>query len=110
MGSRIALFFSSATVAGAFSQFFYRFQRGNTIFHNFPEAVCFLLPFLKWMELVEDQVRVYSIIRSVLFMFSIRVGMDFHSRRVGDNCNRHGILLDYSGLPRYCDISDTGRA
>jgi MFS family permease len=59
MGSRIALFFSSATVAGAFSQFFIAFREGTLFSHNFPEAVCFPPPFLKWTELVEDQVRMY---------------------------------------------------
>jgi MFS family permease len=110
MGSRIALFFSSATVAGAFSQFFTAFSRETLFSHKIPKVVCFLLPFLTWTELVEDQVRMYSTIRPVLFMFSKRVAMDFHSRRVDNNCNRHSILLGYSGLPRYCDIFDRGRA
>ena len=59
MGSRVALFFSSATVAGAFSQFFTAFSGETLLSHKFHKAVCFPLPFLKWTELVEDQVRMY---------------------------------------------------
>lgn len=60
MGSRIALFFSSATVAGAFSQFFFTTFSGEPLFsHKLSKAVCFPPPFLKWTELVEDQVRIY---------------------------------------------------
>ena len=102
-GIRAALFFSAATVSGAFGGLYELFLVPPGPCRSCLSQVCLLQQFQRWMGSVASPLGYFMVFRQ-LTCADFLSGLDLHPRRNTHCCGWRFILRHHPRLPRYSKV------